>query len=64
MNSLLKRLTSRKFLAAVVGAVIGILAAADVINPTQSQAIIAQVTPLVYIVVEGALDLFNRILEE
>lgn len=60
MDNLLDRLTSRKFLAAVVGAVVAVLAAAGVIDPTQEQTIIAQATPLVYIVVEGILDFVNR----
>ena len=56
MDDLLDRLTSRKFLAAVVGGVIAVLAAVGVIDPSNEQVIIAQVTPLAYIVVEGLLD--------
>ena len=60
MDDLLNRLTSRKFIVAAVAAVVSVLAAAGVIDPTQEQTIIAQATPVVYIVVEGILDFVNR----
>ena len=56
MDSLVARLTSRKFLAAVVAGVISVLAAVDVIDPSNGQVLVAQATPLVYILVEGFLD--------
>ena len=60
VQDILKSFSSRKFLAAVVAGVIGVLAAVDVINPSEQQAIIAQVTPLVYILVEGVIDYASR----
>ena len=54
-----ERFTSRKFLAAVVGGTIAVLAGADVIDPTQQQETIATLTPIVYILVEGLLDFKN-----
>lgn len=56
----MERFMSRKFLAAVVAGTIGILAAVGVINPSEQQTIIAQVTPLAYILVEGVLDYRSR----
>ena len=50
-NNIIERFTSRKFLAAVVGGTIAVLAGADVINPTQQQETIATLTPIVYILV-------------
>ena len=56
----MERFTSRKFLAAVVAGLIGVLAATGTISPSEQQTIIAQVTPLVYILVEGVLDYTSR----
>ena len=56
----LQRLSSRKFLAAAVAAVIAVLADVGVISPSESATIIAHATPLAYIVVEGALDWLDR----
>ena len=56
MDDLLNRLSSRKFIAAVVAGVIAVLADVGVIDPTTEATAIAHATPLVYIVVEGALD--------
>ena len=60
MDDIISRFLSRKFLAAVVAVVIGVLAAVGVINPSEQQTIIAQVTPLVYILVEGVIDYASR----
>ena len=54
---LFTKLTSRKFLAAVVAGVVAVLADAGVIDPSQAATIVVHLTPLVYIVVEGFLDL-------
>ena len=54
---LLSKVTSRKFLAAVVAGVIAVLADVGLIDPATSASIIAHVTPVVYIVMEGLLDL-------
>ena len=60
LAELFQRLSSRKFLAAAVAAVIAVLADVGIISPSESATIIAHVTPLAYIVVEGALDWANR----
>ena len=58
-DDLFNRFTSRKFLAAVVGGTIAVLSAVGVIDATSKQEIIAWVTPVVYIVVQGAIDLLK-----
>lgn len=56
----MERFTSRKFITAVVAAVVAVLADVGVIDPTLQGNIIAHATPLVYIIVEGVLDFVGR----
>lgn len=59
-NDFVTRFTSRKFLAAVSMFVVAVLIASGVIEASQEQTIIAQATPVVYILVQGVLDFFKR----
>ena len=60
-DDLFNRFSSRKFLAAVVGGVVAVLAATGVIDASREQEIIAQATPVIYIVVQGAIELFGSL---
>ena len=57
IQEILHRLSSRKFIAAAVAAIIAVLSDVGIIDPSESATIIAHATPLAYIVVEGVLDL-------
>ena len=59
MDNLLDRFSSRKFLAAAVATVIAVLADIGVIDPSTEATVIAHATPVVYILVEGVLDLIT-----
>lgn len=50
------KLTSRKFLSTVAAFAVGILASVGVLDLETSARIGAQVSPLLYILVEGFLD--------
>ena len=58
-NLHLDRFSSRKFLAAAVATVIAVLADIGVIDPSTEATVIAHATPVVYILVEGVLDLIT-----
>ena len=59
-KTLVERFTSRKFIAAVFGAILGVLVAAGVIDASVEQTALAEGLPLAYLLVEGALDYVNR----
>jgi hypothetical protein len=58
-RKMLDRFTSRKFLLAVVGSVVAVLAAAGVIDVSTQQETVAQAAPIVYILVEGLIDVLR-----
>ena len=58
VNDLLPRLTSRKFIAAVVGGVVTFLASAGVIDPSTTEAVTGATIVVAYVVVQGFIDHF------
>lgn len=56
-TDLLKRFTSRKFIAAAVAALIAVLSDLGFIDQSQAADVVTHATPLAYILVEGLLDL-------
>lgn len=59
-ESLVQRLTSRKFIATVFGGVVSLLVATGVIDASTEQTVTVGALPALYILVEGFLDYANR----
>ena len=58
VNDLLPKLTSRKFIATVVGGVVTFLASAGVIDPSTTEAVTGAAIVIAYVVVQGIIDFF------
>ncbi len=58
-GNFVERFTSRKFLAAASAFAVAALIASGAIDASQEQAVIAQATPVLYIVVQGVIDFFK-----
>ena len=59
MDDLLDRLTSRKFLAAVVGGIVTFLASAGVIDPSTTETVTGAGIVVAYMVIQGVIDYFD-----
>lgn len=57
---LFRRLSSRKFLATAVATTVAVLANFGVISPDTQATVIANLTPIIYILVQGFLDYTNK----